>query len=238
MKKASLKLFDVHSNFKVKFMTFIESDPMNPNNAHESRQVVNKFLLNGNEYVNVSPSSFVVIDISTKQDKGDNYSSNTSFSLDRRKLFSFILRLEKLYRSFTNEKDLFFIDRSNQLAVNHDAASKHKEILQVCGQKTIQMEPCVCRDPESNAYEGIYLAVNSLNYYSNLTYDQMQYLIFELKKIDFSSLEINLINVAFKYIDVTGKEIKKELITQPDEIIIKDTKKKIYIEDTNTIPDI
>lgn len=241
MKKATIKLFDVHPNFKVKFTTFIESEPMTPTATMESKSAISKFSIGNNEYISIMPSSYVVIDISTKQDKGNNYSSNTSFSLDRRKLLLFILKLEKLYRCFTEEKNLFFIDsnKGNQLSVNHDISSKHKEILQVCGQKTLQMEPCVYIDKD-DLYEGIYIAVNSLNYNSNLTYDQLYYLIYELKRIDFSSLEIGLINTALAYEKTMAKPLKvnKTFTVQQEEPEIQDTKKRIKIEDVSVIPNI
>lgn len=238
MKKATLKLFNVHNEFKVKFTTFLSSDPMVKNGFNEPKEAISKYEFAGNEYMVIDPKSYVVIDITRKEFK-DDYSSNNSFYLNRRALFSFILRLERLYRSFTQEKEMFYFDtnKDNELTINHSIADRHKETFVTCGQKTIQMAPCIL-DDNKNLYEGIYIAVNSLNYNAQITYDQLLYLIYELKKIDFSILEINLIVAYINYLNIPSKEIKHEPVKEEKAPEIEDTKKKIIFEDVSTIPDI
>lgn len=240
MKKASIKLFDLHSSFKVKFTTFILTENQIQNKGYENKSVVNKYLINGNTYLSLTPNSYVVVDISTKQDKGENYSNNTSFSMDRRRLFMFVLRLERLYRCFTEEKELFFFDSNlnNELTINHNIAERLTQTVTVNGGKVLQMAPCVMTTDKGEKYESIYISVNNLNYYTYVTYDQLLFLITELKKIDFSTLEMGLITTYLFYKDKESKELKLKPSVQVKESEIVDSKKKVFIEDESIIPDI
>lgn len=235
MKKVSIELFRVHTYFKVKFNLVVEGDTPNKYN-----QLINKFTMYGNEYIKITPFPFLTIDITSKLDKNEEWNSNTSFNLNRRDLFNFIFKLNRLYNVFTKEENLFYYDENDKLKVNKVLSEKYKEVL-VCGNKTILIQACVVENTENNtSYEGVFLSVNSMDYFSYLTYDEIAFLIYELKRVDLSSLTLQLINSSLLNEDKESKEIKiskPDIIEKKEEEII-DTKSRIGIPKPNTLPDI
>ena len=238
MKKITIELFRVHNSFKVKFSLVI-SDVSQQANKYNT-PLIGKYNISGNEYIKITPHPFLTIDITSKMDKGEGWNSNMAFNMNRRDTFVFIQRLSRLYSIFTKVNDLFYYE-DGKLKVDPILSEKHKEVF-VCGNKTILAQACVVRNEEDHdiTYEGIFLSVNSIDYFSYLTYSELEFLLYELKKIDMSSLTLQLINSALL---VDNKEVKQQKLNVPDVVEkpveeIKDEKKRIGIPDPNTIPDI
>ena len=241
MDKVSIDLFKVHNSFKVKFNVVMKNDLQTNMMNRTNLEVINKFVYNGNNYTNISPHPFLTIDISSWMDKNEGWSSNNSFNLTRRDNFNLIQRLSRLYSRFTKIEDLFYYDHNDKLMVNLELSEKYKEVV-VCGNKTILMQACVVEDSNTKLkYEGIFMSINSIDYFSYLTYSELEFLIYELKKIDFNSITLQLIN---SYL-LTKSEEKKELKlpekppvveTKTEEIV--DNKVRIGIPKPNTIPDL
>lgn len=234
MKKVTLELFRVHSSFKVKFSLVVKGDKT------DQYQLINKFTMAGNEYVRITPFPFITIDITSKMERNEEWNSNRTFNMNRRDLFNFIQRLSRIYSIFTKEENLFYYNEKNKLTVNKLLSEKYKEIL-VCGNKTILIQSCVVENEEnSNLYEGVFLCVNSIDYFTYLTYSELEFLIYELRRIDVSSLTLQLINSSL----LTEEFDKKELrISRPDIIEKKedeiiDEKTRIGIPAPSTIPKI
>lgn len=235
MQKATIELFKVHKNFKVKFSLITKDD--DPNSF---QKLLNKFNYKGNEYIKITPHPFITIDITTKEDKKDGWNSNQSFNMNRKELFSFIMKLKNLVRNFISHKSLFYYDQNGLLMVNQQEANNIKETI-IAGNKRILMQPCVVDNEEDKQrYEGMFLFINSIDYYSYLTYFEMQYLIQELDRIDINALTLNLINTVImnEHVEAKELEIKKPVITEQSEEMIIDTKPYIKIEEPNTIPEI
>lgn len=236
MYKTSIELFRVHSSFKVKFCLIIKGD--SPDNYNK---LINKFNYLGNDYLRITPFPFITIDITSKMDKNEEWNSNRTFNLNRRELYLFICKLNQLYSRFTSIKELFYYDVNDQLQINKELAYKYREYV-VCGNKTILMQACVVENENNHDfYEGIFLSVNSMDYFSYLTYGDIGYLLYELKRIDMSSLTIQVINTYYLTQELESKEIKKTVkapVTEETEDEIVDIKKKVHIDEPNTIPEI
>lgn len=236
MYKATIDLFKVHSSFKVKFSLILKDD-----NPDKFSQMINKFNFSGNDYLKITPYPFVNIDITSKMDKNEGWSSNRTFNLNRRELYIFIGKLHQLHSIFINEKSLFYYDEKHILQVNKELAYKSRQYV-VCGNKTILMQPCVVENEDNHElYEGIFLSINSIDYFTYLTYGDISYLLYELKNINMSDLTMQLINLHYLTEEMESKQLKKPEVkpieeNQNNEII--DIKTRIKIEDENVIPEI
>jgi len=236
MYKSNVELFTVKPNFKVKFSLILKED----NEATKFKKLIQKFKIDGNTYLSVVPYPFVVFDISNKKDINTNgYSKNDTITFTRKHLFFLISKLEKLISDFTT-KDLFFYDVNGDLQVNSNLASNLRVVHQTTN-KTILVQHCVVRDEETNKdYEGCFLSINTLDHYTEITYSELRFLVHELKKIDFTSYSLQMIQIAslFRKEEVNNIEIKKESIVEEKEEEISDKKTHIKFVQPHEIPEI
>lgn len=234
MQKANIELFKVHNSCKVKFSLIIKDEKNDQYN-----QLVSKFNFAGNDYLKITPYPFITVDITTKIDKNEPWSNNRTFNLNRRELYIFIGKLNQLYNRFITEKSLFYYDEKQILHVNTELSNKFKEYV-ICGNKTILLQACVVEIGNTHElYEGIFLSVNSIDYFTYLTYSDIGYFLYELKRINMSDLTMQLINTVLLKEEMEAKQIEKA--SPSSEIIqedIVDIKPKIIIEDESVIPEI
>lgn len=236
MVKATIELFKVTKSFKVKFSLIVKNDETQQN---QFQKLVNKFILDGNEYLKITPYPFLTVDITSKMDKNEEWSSNRMFNMNRKEVFMMCQRLRRLISRYTTVKNLFFYDNDGKLKVNPQEAEKIKEVL-ICGQKAVVLYPCVVENEEDhNLYEGCFLFINSVDYFTYMTYFEMQYFLFELERIDMSSLSIQIINAVNLLSEVEKQQImKKKPIQEEIETEIEDKKVRIKIEEPHEIPNI
>lgn len=196
MVKASIELFRIHKSFKVKFGLILKEDESNPNN--KNFQLINKFSFKGNDYIRISPYPFITIDIMGRLEKYEEWNANFSVTMNRKDLFMLILSLKGIYKKFSEDKDLFYYNEQNELVVNGVRADNAKVVISV-GNKTLWFQPCVVTNEEDKvSYEGLFMVINSPDYYTYLTYVELEYLIYELSHIDMNSLSLLLIDVCSK----------------------------------------
>lgn len=234
MYKASIELFRIHSSCKVRFGLIVKDD-----NPDKFGKLINKFNFSGNDYIKITPFPFITVDITSKMDKNEEWNSNRTFNLNRRELYIFIGRLQHLYDTFIREKSLFYYDDNHVLQVNKTLALKFREYA-VCGNKTILMQACVVENEENHElYEGIFISVNSMDYFTYLTHGELGYFLYELKRINMSDLTMQIINTVYlmEEMEKTKMKLKSPIQEQKEEEII-DVKKRIRIEEESTIPEI
>ena len=235
MYKASIELFRVHSSCKVRFSLIVKDD-----NDDKYGKMINKFNFLGNDYLKITPFPFITIDITSKMDKSEEWNSNRTFNLNRRELYIFIGRLNQLYTRFISEKELFSYNEKRQLQVNKDLSFKYREYA-ICGNKTILMQACVVENEENHElYEGIFISINSMDNFTYLTYSEIGYLLYELKRLDMSNLTMQIINTVYLMQEMETKQIKKksEHVSEIQQQEIIDIKPRIRIEEENVIPEI
>lgn len=241
MFKVSMDLFRIHKSFKVQFTVLVREEGELDTSGKPIRPTVSLFNYNGSNYIKVSPFPFINIDISSKLDKGEEWNSNRSFNMNRREFFTFAMHLQKLVRTFTVEKGLFYYDKNQTLRVNHDLAEQHKQTV-VCSNKSIMMRPIVVENEESHElYEGIVFFVNTLDFFSCITYGEAEYLLFELKRIDFNTLTMELLNMHYlkKKEEFAPLSFSKPLIEEEVEDLTTGGAKSLErVPSENAIPEI
>ena len=217
MLKASIELFKIHKSFKVKFGLILKEDEyQNKTNL----QLISKFTFNGNEYVRINPYPFITIDIMGRLEKNEEWNTNFSVTMNRKDLFLLILSLKKIHKKFSDDKDLFYYDDKNELVVDVKRANNAKEIVNV-GSKTLWFQPCIVTNEENKSvYEGLFMVINSPDYFTYLTYFELGYLIHELTHLDMGSLSMSLITLCngMNLLDkVENKEYNKLIVEQIEE---------------------
>jgi hypothetical protein len=234
--KGSIFLFKVHDSFKVTFNLIISG---NEDKKNTNLRLINKFSIDGNDYIKITPYPYLMVDISARGDKKEGWSTNSTFRMNRQELFKVIQRVKRIYSKFTTVKDLFYYDQEQKLTVSPKLAAQHQEIFE-CGEKTIKLQACVVeRGDIAQTYEGVFLIINKPEYFSYLTYEELGYFLYELTRIDMTSLSIQLINT----IQLTrGMEVhtlqKKDNLIEEKEAEINDIKPSVKLESQRTIPEI
>ena len=210
MYKATIEIARINKMMKLKFGLIIKPDEFS---SFKTQQVVSKFSYNGNNYIKLNPNPYIILDISSSYTtKGDSWSSNQTVSLNRYYLFRFLQGLKKLIADFQSRKNLFYYSK-NELIVNDMVADEIAISVLTGTGKTVMMKPCVVPDEESttgNVYEGCIFYINNMENFAYLTYTEIEYLYYELSKIDMSVLSLQLIGVVEQY-----EKMKTEKIIVP-----------------------
>lgn len=227
MYRASIELAKINSSMKLKFGLVIVSDDeiKFPNN-----KLINRFSYNGNDYIRINPRPFVIIDISSNlMNKGEGWNTNQSVSLNKYYLFRLIQGLRRLIKEFIEIKNLFYY-RDGILTVNNDLSEKMAIHIPTTSSKIIRIQPTVVPDEENPElfYEGCIFFINTMDNFAYLTYTEIEYLLYELNKIDMTSLSMHLIEIVHIYKNENvetikkppSKEVKIEEIQSPSSVTI------------------
>lgn len=198
MYKATIEIGRVNKMMKIKFGLIIKSDE---ETKFKATKLVSKFNYGGNDYLRLNPNPYVILDITSFMDKGEAWSSSRTVTLNRYFLFRFLQGLKRLIHDFQNQKNLFYY-RNNELVVDNEIADSITIAIPTAGSKTIMMKPCVVPDEESstgNVYEGCIFYINNMDNFAYLTYTEMEYLFYELSKIDMNTLSLQLITIVKEF---------------------------------------
>lgn len=238
MYKGSIDIATINKSCKIRFgLIFADDNP-----KFKNMELISKFNYNGNKYLKIRPHPFITIDISSSSlDRGEAWNTNQSVNLNRKDLFLFIQKLKQIHAEFINEKNLFYYDENGALKVDSVLADKHKEIHKCSNGKALWMQPCVVQNEEDNLdYEGIFLCINSVDYFSYFTYTELEFLIEVLSEINMTELSMQMIIMAkftenMKVDTIQMKAIQE--VQQENEIV--DIKPSFFRQpQKSTIPDI
>ena len=239
MYKASIEIGRVNKMMKIKFGLIIRSDD---ESKFKANKIVSKFDYGGNDYLRINPSPYIILDISSYMNKNEGWSTNQSVTLNRYYLFRFLQGLRKLITDFQNRKNLFYY-QNNELVVNNMIADDATISIPTAGSKTIMMKPCVVPDEESSTgrvYEGCIFYINNMENFAYLTYTEMEYLYFELTKIDMSALSLQLISIVKQFENQESEKFTIPASTQSEigsEIEIE-TPSSLTVIKKNEMPEI
>ena len=160
--------------------------------------------------------------------------------MNRRELFVFITKFRRFINSYKLKQDLYYYDRNNKLQINVTIAESIKEVV-LMGNKVVVFQPCVVESEETKeSYEGCFMFINSMDNFAYLTYTEMEYLLYEVSRIDFSSLTLQIINSYYLLENLEARKIGKKQPTAEvsTEQEVVDVKPRIGIEESNVIPEI
>lgn len=239
MYRATIEIGRINKMMKLKFGLIIKPDEVS---KFKAPQLVSKFTYNCNDYLRLNPNPFIILDISSYMDKGESWSSNRTVTLNRYYLFRFLQGLRKLINDFQTRKNLFYY-QNNELVVDNSVADSITISVHTASNKTILMKPCVVPDEESSVdkvYEGCIFYINNMENFAYLTYTEMEYLYYELTKMDMSVLSMQLISIVKQY--ESQKSDKLEVPSSSQEIIDSEieisTPSSITIIKKNEMPQI
>lgn len=209
MYKATIVLCKVHKSFEVKFGIVLEDDPVNlaQQKAHgwNNEPVCRKFTYRDNRYFRIYPKPFVTFDIASKTDRKEGWNSNYQVNLNQRALFLFKRALRELITDFQKLKNLFYVYDTGELVVNQKLAEEHRKIIPT-SSKTIILQACVIQNEENREdyYEGCFLAINRLDYFTYLTYEEMEVLYSVLSELRMTELSLHLLELDKLYQEDDG----------------------------------
>ena len=191
MLKVNYEIATINRVMKIKFNIVVkpEEDKVNePNFKMESL-----YQINGNNYYVFKPSPFITIDISKARQRGEVWTKNWMISFNRIKLFELIMKLKKFVNAFRYYKNLFYYD-NDMLCLNKDIA-KEVYVDIVCSQnRHARFFPSVVVGKGvEELYEGCIFCINDIEHYCCLTIMEMEYLLYELEKINMNELALGLL---------------------------------------------
>lgn len=160
-----------------------------------SQQTIREFDFEGNNYFTIAGHPFITIDISTAEDKRAGWNTNRTVNLNQRGLFDFLQALKRMIAGFKEIKSLYYIDKVGRLTLNRQAASKLISDIPT-SQKVIRLEPTLVPDEAHDDvfYEGCLFYINKLDFFSYLSFHEMEYLYHILSRIDMTLLELQLLS--------------------------------------------
>lgn len=189
MQKINMELTRITKKIKLRFSLIIEGD--NP----KENPIMSSFNKDGNRYLTVNPYPYITVDISDKKERP--WSPNQSFTLSGLTKFIFVKRLKELRYSIIKEKDLFFT-YNGKLCLNKELVEKRKDtltkLIKVGQNKVCLFMPVVVND-EDDQYEGVSMMINTPDNYANLTFEELEFFIDYLEKLDLENLAINFLNL-------------------------------------------
>ena len=185
MYKASMELCQVTKYLKLKFGIILKGDVPN------TIPMVSTFEKDGNQYLSIKPHPFITVDISNTKERP--WTSNQSFTISGMSKYLFTKRLREIRMELLQDKELFFT-RNGKLYVNQELAKKHAKPVPVGKGKTCLFIPIVVEDEVTgDEFEGISMMINSPENYSNFTFEEMEFLIDYLERLDLDILTLNLL---------------------------------------------
>lgn len=189
MQKINMDLTRVTKKIKLKFSLIIEGD--NP----KDNAIMSSFTKDGNKYLTVNPYPYITVDISDRKERP--WTSNQSFTLSGLTKFIFIKRLKELRYALMREKDLFF-KHNDKLCLNKELVEKRRDIftklIKVGQNKVCLFMPVVVND-EDDQYEGVSMMINTPENFANLTFEELEFFIDYLERIDLENMTLNFLNL-------------------------------------------
>lgn len=236
MYKVLMDYEKINKNMKLKF-GLILSDADSKYNT----KLIDKFSIDGADYLKLAPHPFLTIDIATKDDKKENWSSNRSVALTRIGIFTMKRRLREALDSLLTDDLFMYYD--DKLILNKELAQS-LTVKFKANNKYVMIRPIVVPDEENGSveYEGLCFMINKVESFNLMTIEEAEFLLDTLETIDLMALALNAINIAMQ---MKGKEAVK-LDIKSNKLIVEEDKKEeetINInftdkKDENTIPDI
>lgn len=232
MYRVSMELFTL-SACKVKVAVNVRTDfPMK--GQYNIQTVVGMYSGSGSKYITLTPRPFLIIDFNNKKEA---YTSSLSVRINERDLFWLINALQKFIMYYIKDEELYVYDQNGLLIVDSAKAKKYGTDVK-CGNKVLHFEPSVVEElsEESGNYrrvEGAIIYINNINYSARLSYQEMRFFLYELKKIDLNKYGLDLVQFYISCISnkASNQNINNSIITTND---TKDLPSRYETEKSNS----
>lgn len=173
------------------------------------------------EYLRLHPGGYVCIDINHAGDRNDAWNSGLVVNLGMKGIFLLQKKLKTILKGFT-VKDLFF-KQSGKLYVNQAVASSMNEYM-TTSTKTLKFAYAVVPDEENKEieYEGIAFMINQVENFCYLTYEEIEFLLYVLSKVNIMELSLQVINTYLlqqlqpQEVKIISKPVAEKVIQQPE----------------------
>ena len=214
MFKTSISLGNITDSMKLSFVLIVEEE--DDTNAIKRRENVtlSKFNFKGTNYIKFNPHPYVVIDISKKGEKGENWDRNNTVTINRQTRFKLVRELKTLFNEcIRNEHEIYKKNSNGKLTIDTEIRKKYIKVIHT-GSKCINIIPAIYKEDDTDInrdlYEcpGIVLMINNIANYCKLTFDELAYLIKRLDTIDYDSLSFQLLDLYHKHKDEKITEMK------------------------------
>ena len=211
MYKAIYEYQKIAKSMRLKVSLTLKYDKTSNNSFNN--KLVDKFKIEGNDYLKLTPYPLLIIDIVDKRSDSD-WSPNDSVSLNQYGIFIVKRALKKMLENMKTEDLFVYMDES--LVLNKSIAEDAIEKF-VVSNKHIMLSPVVVTD-DNEEYEGISFMINSYSNYALLTYEETEFLYDILCNTNLGVLAIELMNISMNLKTQHTREIKieKKPITEDD----------------------
>lgn len=203
MYKAIFEYQKISKTMKLKINLTLKPDVVTANKNFNTK-IIDKFNMNGADYLKFAPYPFLVIDISSSKDRGDEWSSNNSVALSQHGIFVMKKALKKMLKNMTDEDLYKYID--DRLVMNK-AIADEKNVKFIVSNKHILLSPSIVLD-NHDEYEGITFMINSYANYSQLTLEEAEFLYDTLNRIDLMSIALQMMNASMLLKNTSARKLE------------------------------
>ena len=243
MYRATLDLGRISPTLQLSFITLLNtaSDDQLPFNK-KGYQTYRRYRNDTGDYLKIKPSSFISLEIVNWNKELNHYDRYDRVSLMQFDQFLLLKHLKSFILKFQDSQIFYYADMNRtRLMVNPEKKNKMAFTINVCGSKTIHMEPAVVEGrTETEWYEGSIFCINDFSHYAYLTYQELEYFHWVIDRINTPLLTMVLLDSirehqALEY----GEEITTFVHTTSAPVNQEpQSGSLVKIENMNTIPDI
>lgn len=229
MYKLTYPLFKLDDRLEVDVAMYIQDEEqlrlsMLVDNAKEKAKTYNRYAKGMDKYIRFNSRAFIELKMDINQK--DVFDKNKYVKCNKYDLFILIKYLERVAYTFKNTKDLFYYDDNKVLHLNEERKNAATVVIPL-KERTLKVEPSLIVDTVSNKqHEGITIYVNTANSYCFITYSELEFLLYELKKVDIDSI------ASLLYMIETLENRKPNTVIVRQPVVVKEVPK----EQNNTTP--
>lgn len=245
MFRTTMDLCSVNKNMKLRFGVVVQNEKDIKKMYNQKGQVptMSTFTIQGVEYLKLHPYPYLTIDIAKSGDKGDAWNSNLQVNINSLYMFRLKKTLQELLDNFPT-KNLYY-KQNGKLVVNQDIAGPLARVVKT-NTKVIKLVYAVVPDEENKEieYEGISFMINTMDSFCLLTYDELEFLIYYLDKINLDQLALEALHLYLTEL-IFNRVFKREVkpippkpFTAPQPQSIPETPDYTPIVNPNTVPNI
>ena len=207
-------------NVRIRFVL-----PLNHIDDKMTKKTISAFTYGDRTYLSIIAHPYVTIEIIEKGDPSEVKLDKT-IKLPKAYFFTFLRKLNLFIQQF-QDPNLFYVDR-NRFLVNNDLAKKYT-MTHLSYNKSIQFIHAIVRgETEGEDRPGARVAINRVNNYTLLSYDELCWMYGSLSNIDFTSTTLELCRMAY--------EIKAPKSPETDNIRSERTEEEIETKIPQSAP--